>query len=67
MLTALDKRCEPSSRSYMLKVVISRAYNSTKEQVVKDLSHVDYYSATTDCWSSHGMKPYLSYTIHYID
>ena len=66
MLTVLYKRYEPPSQSYMSKVAIPRAYNSTEEQV-KDLAHVDYHSATTDCWSSHGMKPYLSYTIHYID
>ena len=51
----------------MSKVAIPRAYNITKECVVNDLSHVEYFSATTYCWSSQGMKPYLSYTICYID
>ena len=67
MLATFDKRYEPPSRNYMSKIAIPHAYNITKEHVVNDLSCVEYFSATTDCWSSQGMKPYLSYTIHYID
>ena len=26
-----------------------------------------FFSATTDMWSSIGLKPYMSYTLHYID
>ena len=26
-----------------------------------------FFSGTTDIWSSYGMVPYLSYTIHFID
>ena len=67
MLAVFDKWYEPPSRTYTSKVAIPRAYNDTKEKVVNGLSHVEYFSATTDCWSSQGMKPYLSYTVHYID
>lgn len=67
MLAVLDKWYEPPSRTYMSKIAIPHAYSITKERVVNDLSHVKYFSATTDCWSSQGMKPYLSYTIHYVD
>ena len=67
MLATFDKRYEPLSRSYISKVAIPRAYNITKQRVVNDLSRIEYFLATTDCWSSQGMKPYLSYTIHYID
>ena len=51
----------------MSRVAIPAAYGSTKEQVVQDVEQAEYYSATTDCWSSQGLKPYLSYTVHYID
>ena len=27
---------------------------------------MEYFSGTTDLWSSPGMEPYLSYTIHYV-
>ena len=67
MLAAFDKRYKPSSRNYMSRVAISAAYSTTKEQVVRDLGQIEYYSATTDCWSSQGLKPYLSYTVHYVD
>ena len=67
MLAVFDKRYEPPSQTYMSKIAIPHAYSITKEQVVNDLSHVKYFSVTTDCWSSQGMKPYLSYTIHYVD
>ena len=26
-----------------------------------------HFSATTDMWSSHGMKPYMGFTVHHID
>ena len=34
---------------------------------MEELSSVEYFSGTTDLWSSVGLKPYISYTIHYID
>jgi len=33
----------------------------------KSAMHIGYYSATADLWLSKGMKPYLLYTIHYIN
>ena len=67
MLAEFDKRYEPPSRKYISKTAIPRVYNIMKQKVVSDLSRMEYFSATTDCWSSQGMKPYLSYTVHYID
>ena len=68
-LVVFDKRYEPPSHKYISKTAIPRvySYSNTKEQVVSDLSCMEYFSATTDCWSIQGMKPYLSYTVHYID
>ena len=67
MLEEFDKRYEPRSHKYISKTTIPRAYNNTEQKVVSDLSRMEYFSATTDCWSSQGMKPYLSYTVHYIN
>ena len=38
-----------------------------KGLVKKYILGVDYFSATSDMWSSVGMKPYLSYTVHFVD
>ena len=32
-----------------------------------ELKQIKFFSATTDMWSSIGLKPYMSYTVHYID
>jgi hypothetical protein len=42
-------------------------YASLKEKVRKELSSVTFFSSTTDLWSSIGMKPYISFTVHFID
>ena len=34
--------------------------------VAAELKNVDYFSATTDMWSSHSLQPYLCYTIHFV-
>ena len=65
MLAVFDKRYEPPIRKYISKKAISHAYSNTEKQVVSDLSRMEYFSATIDCWSSQGVKPYLSYTVHY--
>ena len=28
---------------------------------------MDFYPVTTDMWSSHGMTPYIGFTLHWID
>ena len=42
-------------------------YASLKEKVRKELASVSFFSSTTDLWSSIGMKPYISFTVHFID
>ena len=51
---------------YISKVTVPCVYNTTKEQVVNDLTCVEHFSATTDCWSSHDINPHLSHIVHYI-
>ena len=34
---------------------------------MEELSSIGFFSSTTDVWSSHGLIPYMGYTIHWID
>ena len=63
----LDSCSEIPSRSYFSKTAIPSLYASTVDKVKEELSSVQYFASTTDLWSSHGMIPYLSYTVHFID
>ena len=35
--------------------------------VSRKLTQMDYFSATTDLWTSRATHPYLSYTVHFLD
>ena len=67
MLKTFDAKYQLPSRKYFSKTAIPRLYSSVREKVMEELSSVEYFSGTTDLWSSVGLKPYISYTIHYID
>lgn len=67
MLTIFDARYKPPGCKYFSETAIPGLYSTLREQVVTELSSVKYLSATTDLWSSIGLRPYLSYTVHYID
>ena len=62
-----DGRYTLPSRSYFSRTAIPALYESTRQVVLKEVEAVEYYSATTDLWSSVGLKPYISFTIHFID
>ena len=66
LLRTFDARYELPSRSYFSRTAIPALYESVRERVKQDLDKVFFFSATTDLWSSIGMRPYLSYTVHYI-
>ena len=67
MLRAFDSRYEIPSRNYFSRTALPSLYSSTKEKVTAEIQQVRFFSATTDMWSSIGLKPYMSYTIHFID
>ena len=67
LVKKFDSRYELPSRKYFSQRALPNLYTSVKEKLMKDLSSVRFYSATTDLWSSSGMTPYISYTVHYID
>lgn len=66
LLKTFDPQYELPSRKYFSKTALPHLYTETRKSVEAELSTVDYYSATTDMWSSHSLQPYLSYTIHYV-
>ena len=41
-------------------------YEQTRSSVAAEVQEIEFFSATTDLWSSKTMEPYLSYTIHYV-
>ncbi len=67
MLKIFDARYQLPSRKYFSGTAIPNLYSSVRQKVQEELSSVDSFSGTTDLWSSVGLKPYISYTIHYID
>ena len=67
ILKTFDAKYQLPSRKYFSETAIPRLYSSVREKVMEELSRVEYFSGTTDLWSSVGLKPYISYTIHYID
>ena len=67
MLKAFDPRYQIPGRNYFSRTALPSLYTSTKERVAAEIQQVRFFSATTDMWSSIGLKPYMSYTIHFID
>ena len=66
LLKSFDPRYELPSRKYFSKTAIPKLYAETREIVEADVKSAEFFAATTDCWSSHTMEPYLSYTVHFI-
>ena len=54
-------------RKHFSQQEIPRLYNTVKEPITLKLHEIDYYSATTDLWTSRATHPYLSYTVHFIN
>ena len=67
LLNTMDNRYEVPGRFYFTRTAIPALYATTRDTVKQELSTIKYFSATTDLWSSQGMVPYISYTVHFID
>ena len=65
-LKKFDARYQLPSQKYFSQKALPNLYTPVKDKVKQELSDVKYFSATTDLWSSTGMIPYMSYTVHYI-
>lgn len=67
LLCTFDPQYEVPSRNYMSRVAIPSLYNATKDQVLKSIQGSQYFSSTTDLWSSNTTEPYMGFTVHYIN
>ena len=67
LLKDFDPRYQLPSRKYFSQQATPKLYNETGEIIVQQLESVEFFSATTDMWSSNTMEPYMSYTVHFID
>ena len=68
LILKLNPRYNMLSKKFFSQQEIPRLYTKVKESVVDPkLAEVEYYSATTDLWTSRATHPYLSYTIHFVD
>ena len=67
LLHTFDGRYEVPTRSYFSRTALPTLYTTTKDRVRREISTLHYFSATTDFWSSEGMQPFMSYTVHFVD
>ena len=67
MLATFDERYELPSRKYFTQTAIPALYNKVRQTVQDEVQRAEFYSATTDLWSSENLLPYMSYTAHFID
>ena len=65
LVYALDPRYELPSRKYLTTKALPDLYSKTREVIVKEVSKAQFFSGTTDMWSSSMMDPYISYTVHF--
>lgn len=67
MLQSFDKQYELPSKKYFSNTVIPQLFNETKEKIITELHDLDFFSTTTDMWSSVHMTPFMSLTVHFIN
>ncbi|XP_056444631.1 E3 SUMO-protein ligase ZBED1-like [Gadus chalcogrammus] len=66
LLEKFDKQYELPGKTYFSETAVPKMYNSVRASVQSELRSVDFFSATTDMWSSVNMTPYMSLTVHYL-
>ena len=67
MVECFDSRYEMPTRKYFSQVSIPTLYSKLRDTVAQKLQETQYYSCTADMWSSRGLFPYMSFTVHYLD
>ena len=67
MLEQFDPRYTLPTHKYFSNEAIPSLYVRTRETVAGELRAVEYFTATSDLWSSSTLEPpYMSYTVHYV-
>lgn len=64
MLQTFDKQYEPPGKTYFSETAVPKIYSTVKTSIKSELMNVDYFSATTDMWSSVNM--YINITVHHL-
>ena len=68
LLHVLEPRYEVPAKLTFSRYRVVKLYDATWKQVLDELNNsLDYFTTTTDMWSSHGMTPYVGFTLHWID
>lgn len=66
LMKEVDRRYQVPSRNYFSQVAIPQMYEVCVVTVKAELQQVDFYTSTTDLWSSRTTEPYMSFTVHFI-
>lgn len=66
LLQKFDKQYDLPGKTYFSETAVPKMYNTVRASVQSELKSVDFFSATTDMWSSVNMTPYMSLTVHYL-
>ena len=64
MVKTFDSHYDIPSRNHILRIALPSLHATVKQKVKQEISSISHFSSTTDMWSSVGMVPYISYTIH---
>ena len=62
-------RCQLPSHKHFTEVAVPALVNDVKSGIEEKIKakQLDYYSATTDLWTSSVEDPYMTFAIHFID
>ena len=66
LLHKFAKQYELPGKTYFSETAVPKMYKTVRASVQSELKSVDFFSATTDMWSSVNMTPYMSLTVHYL-
>lgn len=67
LLNVLEPRYKIPNKTTFSKNKLAKLYDVTREAVMLDLNSINYFASTTDMWSSHGLTPYMGFTLHWVD
>ena len=68
LVSKLDPKYVLPSRNYFSDTEIPGLYNEVRDNVVyPKIKEAQYFSSTTDLWTSCAAHPYLTVTIHFVD
>ena len=65
LLAAIDGRYVVPGRKYTSSTAIPVLYNKVHKTIEYEVQLAELISSTADLWSSWGLFPYMSYTIHF--